>query len=191
MSIHDLILQARTCRRFTGEPLSSSFLASLVDCARISSCARNQQVLRFATVSDPAICERINGLVVLGGALKPEQKAKPHQHPRGFIVIMGPEKKEDFTMMDAGIAAQSIHLAAAEAGIDSCMIIVINKQELSKLLHIPAGLEIYMVLALGKADEKRRLVSPRADGGIGYYRDDDDVHCVPKRSLDEVLIIRR
>ena len=189
--IYDLLLKARSCRRFKGDSLSSDFLASLVDCARISPCARNEQVLKFATISDPSLCEQLNDLIVLGGALKPEQRAKAHQHPRGFIVIMGPENKQDFIMMDLGIAAQSIHLAAAEAGIDSCMIIVINKKEASKLLNIPQGLDIYMIIALGKADEERRIVSPSSKDNIGYYRDQNDVHCVPKRSLEDILIICR
>ncbi len=191
MNIHELLTQTRTCRRFAGEPLSAAFLANLVDCARISPCARNQQVLRFATVCDPHTCEQLNSLVVLGGALKPEQKAREHQHPRGFIVIMGPEKKDEFMMMDLGIAAQSIHLAASEAGIASCMIIVMNRKKVSELLKVPDGLEIYMIIALGKADEQHRIVAPRADGGITYYRDENDVHCVPKRALEDILIIRR
>lgn len=191
VNIHDLLVQARTCRRFTGDYLSPEFLASLVDCARVSPSARNDQVLRFAIVSDPAACERMNSLVVLGGALTPEQRAKSHQHPRGFIVILGPEKASDFIMMDTGIAAQSIHLAAAEAGVDSCMIGALNKKEVAALLNVPEGLTVYLGIALGRADEKRCLAEPRADGSLVYYRDGDDVHCVPKRKLEDILIIRR
>lgn len=191
MNIHDLLVHARTCRRFTGEPLSPELLASLVDCARISASARNEQVLRFATVSAPAVCEQINELIVLGGALKPEQRAKSHQHPRGFIVIMGPGKKSDFALIDLGIAAQSIKLAAADAGLDSCMIAAFKKNEVTALLGVPQGLEVYLVIALGRPDEERRLVEPREDGSITYYRDSKDVHCVPKRRLEDVLIIRR
>ncbi len=191
MNMHDLLIQARSCRRFTGDPLSPELLASLVDCARISASVRNEQVLRFATVSAPAECEHMNALVVLGGVLKPEQRAQPHQHPRGFIVILGPEKKSDFTLMDVGIAAQSMHLAAADAGLSSCMIGAFKKSEVTALLNVPQGLEVYLVMALGRADEEQRLVDPREDGSLTYYRDSNDVHCVPKRKLEDVLIIRR
>lgn len=191
MSIYDISVKARACRRFTGEYLSSDFLASLVDCARISPCSRNSQVLRYITVSSPELCEAMTPFVVLGGALKPEQKANAQQHPRGFIVIMGPEKKEDFFMMDTGIAAQTIHLAAAEAGIESCMVIVFNRKEIEKLLQIPEDLYPYMVLAMGSPDEERSLVEVPEDGKLAYYRDENDTHCVPKLPLDAVLISRR
>jgi len=135
--------------------------------------------------------EAMTPFVVLGGALKPEQKANAQQHPRGFIVIMGPEKKEDFFMMDTGIAAQTIHLAAAEAGIESCMVIVFNRKEIEKLLQIPEDLCPYMILAMGSPDEERCLVEVPEDGKLAYYRDENDTHCVPKLPLDAVLISRR
>ena len=130
MKLKELITSARTCRRFKGEKhLSSETLAELVDHARLSASARNMQVIRFITVADRENCERLNSLVVMGGALTPEQRATDRQHPGGFIVIAGPDKMDDFAMMDVGIAAQSINLAACEAGLACCMIGAVKKEE--------------------------------------------------------------
>ena len=192
MKLKELISRARTCRRFKGEHrLSSETLADLVDHARLSASARNHQVLRFITIADKDTCEALNALVVMGDSLTPEQRATVKQHPGGFIVIAGPEKMDDFALMDVGIAAQSINLAACEAGLACCMIGAVKKNEAAELLALPKELQVRLVLALGEPDEVRRLVERRSDGTLTYYRDENDEHCVPKISLDEAIIIRK
>lgn len=192
MKLKELISKARTCRRFKGtHRLSSEFLAELVDHARLSASARNKQVLRFATVSDPETCEALNALVVMGGALTPEQRANDQQHPGGFIVIAGPKNMDDFALMDVGIAAQSINLAACEAELACCIIGAVKKNEATALIGLPEDLQICLVIAVGEPDEVRHIVARRNDGGLSYYRDENDEHCVPKISLDEAIIIKK
>ncbi len=192
MKLKELISRARTCRRFKGEhQLSSEILADLVDHARLSASARNKQVLRFVTIADKDTCEAMNALVVMGGSLTPEQRAKADQHPGGFIVIVGPENLDEFAVIDIGIAAQSINLAACEAGLACCMIGAVKKNEAAALLGLPKDMQVKLVLALGEPDEVRRLVERRDDGSLTYYRDENDEHCVPKISLEEAVIIRK
>lgn len=192
MKLKELITNARTCRRFNGENrISSDILAELVDHARLSASARNMQVLRFVTVADRSTCEALNKLVVMGGALTPEQRASEKQHPGGFIVIAGPTKMDDFAVMDVGIAAQSINLAACEAGLACCMIGAVKKDDAAALLGIPKDLQVKLVLALGTADEVRRIVGRRSDGKLTYYRNENDEHCVPKITLEEAIILKK
>ena len=192
MNLKDLVIRARTCRRFKGDRrLSSDTLAELVDYARLSASARNKQVLRFITVADVDTCEALNSLVVMGGSLTPEQRAGKHQHPGGFIVIAGPENMDDFAIMDVGIAAQSINLAACEAGLGCCMIGAVKKNEAAALLQLPEELSVRLVLALGEPDEVRRVVERRPDGSLTYYRDENDEHCVPKITLEESVIMKK
>ena len=75
MALKELITKARTCRRFKGDiTLSAETLASFIDCARLSASARNAQCLRYVTVTDAETRAAMNGHVVLGGALTPEQR---------------------------------------------------------------------------------------------------------------------
>jgi len=192
MYLKELVTRARTCRRFNGNRhLTSDELAELVDYARLSASARNAQVLRFVTVTDEATCSALNSLVVLGGALTPDQRARSDQHPGGFIVIVGPEKMDDFTVMDIGIAAQSINLAACESGLACCMIGAVKKAETAVLLGLPDDLKVKLVLAVGEPDEDRRLVGRRPDGKLTYYRNEQDEHCVPKITLAEAVILKK
>ena len=192
MDLKELVTKARTCRRFKGsETLSTEKLTELIDFARLSASARNAQILRFVTVTDAENRASMDKLVVLGGALTPEQRATDAQRPGGYIVICGPEKMDDFATMDVGIAAQTINLAACEAGLRTCMIGAVKKDEAAELLGLPADLKVKLVLALGVSDEEVRLVSRREDGKLIYYRDDNDVHCVPKITLAEAVILNK
>ena len=192
MELKELVAKARTCRRFKGQSvLSTETLTSLIDYARLAASARNAQILRFVTVSDDETRSAMDKLVVLGGALTPEQRATDAQRPGGYIVICGPEKMDDFAIMDVGIAAQTINLAACEAGLRSCMIGAVKKDEAAELLGLPEDLKVKLVMALGEPDEEIRLVSRREDGKLIYYRDEKDVHCVPKITIEESIILNK
>jgi nitroreductase len=93
-----------------------------------------------------------------------------------------------FWNYDAGIAAQSIMLGATEKGLGGCMIANIQKEGLRKTLEIPQRYEILLVLALGKPKEKVVIETVGSDGETTYWRDSQDVHHVPKRPLDDIII---
>ena len=57
---------------------------------------------------------------------------------------------------------------------------------MKELLGIDDKYKIDTVIAFGYADEK--VVSEDAKGDIKYYRDENKVHHVPKRTLDELII---
>ena len=53
---------------------------------------------------------------------------------------------------------------------------------------MPERFEILFVLALGKPKEKVVLEVLEPDGDVRYWRDEEGVHHVPKRTLDEIII---
>lgn len=192
MTLTELIVTSRTCRRFqSAVGLTEGILTDLVNMARLSPSARNGQVLRYALVADPGARRELFGLITLGGAFKPEQRPTAAQQPGAYIVILGPEKLEGFALMDVGIAAQSVNLAANASGLACCMVGAFNKPALHKLLDVPADLDAKLVLALGVPAEDRQIAPLGPDGDTAYFRDDHDVHWVPKRALDDIIVIRR
>ena len=46
------------------------------------------------------------------------------------------------------------------------------------------------IVAIGKPDETIVLTDVGPNGETNYYRDENDVHYVPKRSLDDLIINR-
>ena len=59
------------------------------------------------------------------------------------------------------------------------------------MLGIPENLEPLLVLALGFQKEVRRVETVGADGSVKYWRDARGVHHVPKRPLEDLLIIKK
>ena len=47
---------------------------------------------------------------------------------------------------------------------------------------------IRLVLALGKPKEEVKVVPVGDSGDVKYYRDENQVHYVPKRGLEEILL---
>ena len=64
----------------------------------------------------------------------------------------------------------------------------VKRQELTQELNLPASLEILLVLALGKPKEQVVVEALGADGSVKYWRDAAQVHHVPKRALDDLII---
>lgn len=192
MTLSELIVTSRTCRRFQSSVgLTEGILVDLVNMARLSPNARNAQVLRYAIVADPTARREVFGLLTLGGAFRPEQRPTAEQQPGGYIVVLGPEKLEGFGLMDVGIAAQSVNLAANASGLACCMVGAFNKPALRKLLELSAELDPKLVLALGAPAEDRQIATVGENGDTAYFRDDHGVHWVPKRALEDVIVIRQ
>ena len=192
MTLTELIVTSRTCRRFQSSVgLTEGILADLVNMARLSPNARNAQALRYAIVTEPAARREVFGLLTLGGAFKPEQRPTVEQQPGGYIVVLGPEKLDAFGLMDVGIAAQSVNLAANASGLACCMVGAFKNPALRKLLDAPADLDPKLVLALGVPAEDRQIAPLDEHGDTAYFRDDHGVHWVPKRALEDLIVIRR
>lgn len=64
----------------------------------------------------------------------------------------------------------------------------VKKPEMMKALDIPGKYEIMLVVSLGKPKERVVLESVGPDGKTSYWRDKDQTHHVPKRTLDEIII---
>jgi hypothetical protein len=64
----------------------------------------------------------------------------------------------------------------------------IQRNKLREALDIPEQYEIVLVLALGVPAETVVLDPVGPDGDIKYWRDEESIHHVPKRSLDDLIL---
>ena len=192
MDFLELVAKARTCRRFLeAEGLPAGTLEWLVDCARVSPCTKNEQALRFAVAENRAVCAEIFPALRFAGAI-PGGGPSEGEHPAGYVVILGETgERARFNAIDMGIAAQTMQLAASTRGIGCCILLSFNPTTVREVLGIPAELEPLLVLAFGMEKEERHIVPLPADGSVKYWRDENNVHYVPKRALAELLVIKK
>ncbi len=189
MNLRELVLNNRSYRRFhQEEPIVPETLKQLVDLARLSGSGANMQALKFILSVDPLRNEAIFPHLAWAGYLKDWDGPVAGERPSAYIFILGDKTIRESFGCDHGIAAQSILLGATEKGLGGCMIGSIKKNSLRDALSIPEQYEILLVLALGKPKEKVVIEELGKDGDIKYWRDDEGVHHVPKRSLDDLII---
>lgn len=188
----DLIKKNRSYRSFDkSRTVTESELRSLVECARFSASGNNRQLLRFLLCASPERMSQILPCVKWAAAL-PDWHLPPQGHePPAAIVLChdttaAPEPQA--SARDVGIAAQSILLGAAEMGLGGCMIANFAPANLAQSLALPSHLVPVLVIAIGKPDEEIILEDAAEGGSVSYYRDENGVHHVPKRMLDELII---
>jgi nitroreductase len=145
------------------------------------------QPLKYMLFNDPADCTRIFPTTAWAGYLKEWPGPEEGERPTAYIVQLGDLDLTDDWWCDDGIAAQSMMLTAVEKGFGGCIIGSVQREKLRSILSIPDRYKIIQVLALGKPAEK--VVLDEVSGGdITYWRDEQGIHHVPKRSLDELII---
>lgn len=189
MELKELIKANRSYRRFQQDvPVTQQTLKELVELARLSPSAGNKQPLRYILSCEPEKNSKIFPHLRWASYLKDWAGPAEGERPSAYIIILGDTRISPTINCDHGIAAQSMLLGAVEKGLGGCIIASIEKDELRKELDIPAYLEILLVIALGKPNEKVQLEEVKADGDIKYWRDEQGVHHVPKRKLEEMII---
>ncbi len=187
--LKDLIYRSRTVRRFYQDvPVEKETLYDLVDLARMSPSGSNLQSLKYYATNDPEKNACIFQYLSWAGYLKDWSGPQEGERPAAYIIIMGDATLSKSFGCDHGIAAQSIMLGATEKGLGGCIIGSIKRPELSAALNLPPQYEILLVLALGKPREEVQVEPLPENGNIRYWRDEQDVHHVPKRSLKDVLV---
>lgn len=187
MTIHDLVLKNRTCRRFCQDAIGESTLRELVDLARLSASGGNLQPLKYILSADPARNEIIFPHLAWAAYLKAWDGPAEGERPTAYIIVLNDTEIRNSCGDDAGIAVQSIMLGATERGLGGCIVGSVKRESLRAALNIPQRYEIILVLALGKPGEKI-VIEKMERGQVKYWRDAEGVHHVPKRSLDEIVI---
>ncbi len=185
----DLIKKNRSYRRFDESfKIELETLRSLVELARLSGSGGNVQPLKYVLSCEPERNELIFPNLAWAGYLKDWNGPCKGERPSAYIIILGDKEISRSFGCNHGIAAQSILLGAVEAGLGGCIIGSINREKLRSSLNIPERYEILLVIALGKPVEKVVIDEAGRDGDIKYWRDEQSVHHVPKRALDDIIL---
>ena len=187
--LRDLIIRNRSYRRFDEtKKIEMEVLHELVDLARLSASGANIQSLRFFLSNERELNNKINDCLRWAGYLKgwsPEEG----ERASAFIVMLKDRQRQSSTAYDEGIAAQSILLGAVEKGMGGCMLGAVDREKLEGVLRLSGNYEILLVVALGYPTETV-VIDEAANGDIKYWRDENEVHHVPKRKLEDIILNR-
>lgn len=184
VSLMSLLAKSRSHRAY-----DSSFcvreeqLRQLVEAARLTPSAGNQQVLRYRFVQGEEAKLLLPHLRF--GAALPEMHFPPEgQEPNTFVVICSKEQGHNVDI-DTGIVAQTMLLRAVEMGLNGLCIGAFDKERVRELLKLP--MEPLLVVAIGRGAEQVEIVDIGEEESHRYYRRGER-HIVPKLRLEDLII---
>lgn len=190
--IHELVTANRSCRGFNpARKITEAELLELADCARLCPSSVNLQPLKYYLAWEAEETARILALTKWAAALPELHLPRPGTEPAAFIIVLQDQEisaAPTTFLKDVGIVSQTILLAAAEKGLAGCMIGNFRPAELQAALHLPETLLPQLVLALGEPAETAVLEEIAPGDSTAYWRDAQDVHHVPKRRLEDVVV---
>lgn len=188
--LKDLVYGCRSYRRFYEEvKISEKELKELVDLARMTASTANSQALKFRLVNTPQENALVYDTLGWAGALPDWDGPEEGERPAAYIIVAEDTVLGKNKLIDTGITAQTIMLGAVEKGYGGCMLANVQREKLAQALDIDTQkYVIRLVLALGKPKENVQVVPLGETGDVKYYRDAEQVHYVPKRSLEEILL---
>lgn len=186
--LRDLIIKNRSYRRFAqAAEITSEQVLNWVDLARLSASGRNAQPLKYIFSNTAEKNEKIFSTLTWAAFLTDWEGPIEGERPAAYLIQLLDTNISNQFFCDDGIAAQSILLGAVEEGFGGCIFRSINKPKLKSLVQIPDRYEIINVIALGKPLETVVLEEIK-NNDTKYWRDENNVHHVPKRSLDELIL---
>lgn len=156
-----------SCRNFSPKKVERADITEIMDAVLKSPSACNSQPWKFIIVDDAKVLPELKAHLSFN---------KFCQNVTAFAVMVqtGANLTEklgniaagkDFTSIDHGIAVQTLCLAAAAKGIDSCILGMFSQSAIKKLLKVPKAKKITLIVALGYSEQPPKKRSSRKDAG--------------------------
>ncbi|MCD8221835.1 MAG: nitroreductase family protein [Clostridiales bacterium] len=190
--IRELVELNRSYRGYDeSRRISREELVELVECARLCPSSVNIQPLKYRLVFEKEEVDRLQKETHWAKALP--ELTLPHEGmcPTAFIVICQDTRVSSVMnrfLRDIGAVAQTMLLAAVEMGLGGCMIGNFRAESVRETLNLPESITPMLVVAFGKPAEKVVLTEIADGESTMYYRDENDVHYVPKRKLEDIIL---
>jgi len=189
MDLLTLVKKSRSIRRFkVNMPVSRKQLLQLIEMTRRVPSAQNGQPIKYFLSFEKEMNDLIFPHLKWAGFLEDWNGPAHEERPAAYIVVLGDSGLSGSLECDAGIAMQTILLGAASMGFGGCIIKSVNRELLASALNLDTSLDILYVIALGFPDEKIVLEELKPGGNTRYWRDEQGVHHVPKRSLKDLIL---
>ncbi len=156
MSLLDLAKKRRSIRFYDERTISRKDLESCVEAALYAPSACNSQPWKFIIVDGPEQKKELSE-GFLSGTYRMNSFALG---AAAFIIVIaenmkfpawagGKLRKTDFRKIDIGIACAHLVLRAEELGIGTCILGWFGENRLRKILSVPRGKKIELVIAMG------------------------------------------
>ena len=162
-----MIKDRASIRAFTDEPLTEEMVNELIDCALAAPNGGNAQPWHFVFCTDKALLQQLEDAQVAAIKASGNEKIIALQEARNWKILFNAPlvvwitTRGGNSAVDAGIAGESMVLAAQSMGLRSCFIggasSAFHGDEQDKwkaLFSIPEGYEVHCGLAIGHPNQE-------------------------------------
>ncbi len=164
MEIYDLIAHRQSDRQYDpNRPVEPEKIARILEAARLAPSACNAQPWHFVVVDRPELCSQVADAVAsrILGMNHFTKQAPVHilvveERPNLTSGIGSVIKDKHFPLLDIGIAASHITLAATAEGLGSCILGWFDEKAVRKLLNIPDKKRVILDIVLGYSTQPLR-----------------------------------
>ena len=155
MNFEELILKRQSDRRYLPDPVAKEDIVKCLEAARMSPSACNSQPWKFVVVDDK------EKLAVMSEAAEGFGMNRfTHNVPVMIAVVLEKMnasarlgslvKRKDYCMLDLGMAVEHFCLQAADLGLGTCIMGWFDEKRIARLIGVPRGKRIPLIIALGK-----------------------------------------
>lgn len=164
MNFEELVLKRQSDRRYLPDAVSKEEIMKCLEAARMSPSACNSQPWKFVVVDDRAKLNEMADAAEGMGMNKfthgvPVMVAVVLEKMNSSARIGSLLKNKDYSMMDVGMAVEHFCLQAAELGLGTCIIGWFDEKRIAKLLDIPKGRRVPLLIAVGHPNGATRMKS--------------------------------
>lgn len=149
-------------------------LERILEAARLAPSACNGQPWKFVVVTDKELSVKIGKATASLGMNRFAKDAPVHilvvEDSANIASLLGSKlKNKHFPLIDLGIAAAHICLAAESEGLGSCILGWIDEKEIKCLAGIPDSKRLLMDITIGyPTKEKRKKIRKPKEKVISY-----------------------
>lgn len=180
MEFLDCIKGRRSVRRFADKPIEHDVFERIVEAASYSPSWKNSQIVRYLVIEDKETIEKIANDCVLGFTFN----AKTMLNAPALILVTyitgrsgyerdgsySTSKGDGWEMFDAGIATQTLSLAAHAEGVGSVIMGIFDEEAIAELVGIPEGQKLATVVAAGYLNEIPSMPKRKSVEDLLSYR---------------------
>ena len=175
MDFLQLVMSRQSDRAYDKErSVEPEKLERILEAARLAPSACNAQPWKFVVVTDRELSRKVGKAAAGLGMNKFAKDAPVHilvvEESANITSLLGGKVKDKhFPLIDVGIAAAHIVLAAESEGLGSCILGWFDEKEIKQLTGIPASKRLLLDIIVGyPLTEKRNKIRKVKEKVISY-----------------------
>lgn len=172
-----LVLSRQSDRAYDKErPVEAGKLERIIEAGRMAPSACNAQPWKFVVITDRELALKIGKAAAGLGMNKFAKDAPVHilivEESANITSLLGGKVKDKhFPLIDIGIAAAHITLAAESEDLGACILGWFDEKEMKRLTGIPASKRVLLDIAIGyPMKEKRKKMRKPKEKVVSYNR---------------------